>query len=507
MGINRVAAVSVALLAAGPVPAAASRALVADAVERMDRPAIERLVAQSADVNRPQVDGMTALHWAAFHDAVEVAKLLVRAGAVAGAVNRYGVSPLSLACANGSTAMVERLLDAGADPNTTLPGGETALMTAARTGRIGVVRALLSRGADAHAAEDRRGQTALMWAAAGGHADVVRVLLEIGADFRAPLASGFTPLLFAAREGRIEAARVLLAAGADVDATVQPVEERQRLPGGRPLRAGASALLVAVVNAHFDLAAELLAAGADPNADGPGYTVLHALAKVRKPGVGDNNPAPDGSGSMGSLEFARAAAAHGADVNARMAGRPNLNNTRFNEQGATPFMLAALTADADYMRTLVELGADPTLRNADNSTALMAAAGLGTRSPGEDAGTESEVIEAMQVVLALGADVNAVDNNLETPMHGAAYKNLPRAVEFLSAHGAEATIWNRPNSFGWTPLAIAQGYRFGNFKPSPVTEAAVRAAMQAAGRPPAPVDASTPPRTGPAPPAASRPPR
>ena len=134
-------------------------------------------------------------------------------------------------------------------------------------------------------------------------------------------------------------------------------------------------------------------------------------------------------------------------------------------------MLAALTADAGYMKTLVELGADPELRNDENSTALMAAAGLGTRSPGEDAGTEAEVLEAMQVALELGADVNAVDNNFETPMHGAAYKNLPKAVEFLAEHGADIEIWNQQNKFGWTPLTIARGYRFGNFKPSPVTEA------------------------------------
>jgi ankyrin repeat protein len=122
---------------------------------------------------------------------------------------------------------------------------------------------------------------------------------------------------------------------------------------------------------------------------------------------------------------------------------------------------------------LKELGADPSIPNADNSTPLMAAAGLGTRSPGEDAGTEPEVLEALQVLLEHGADLNAIDNAGETPMHAAAYKNSPGAVEFLAAHGAKPDIWNRPNKQGWTPLRIAQGYRFGNFKPSPVTAAAI----------------------------------
>src|SRR5205085_6408496 len=125
-----------------------------------------------------------------------------------------------------------------------------------------------------------------------------------------------------------------------------------------------------------------------------------------------------------------------------------------NEFGATPFMLAALTADAELMKTLAALGADPTLTNTENSTPLMAAAGLAARSPGEDAGTESEVLEALQVALDLGADVNAVDNNGETAMHAAAYKSLPKVVSFLAAKGARIELWNRPDRFGWTPLAI-----------------------------------------------------
>jgi ankyrin repeat protein len=190
---------------------------------------------------------------------------------------------------------------------------------------------------------------------------------------------------------------------------------------------------------------------------------------------------------MTSIELVRKLAACGADLNARMTKKPDLNNTRMNELGATPFMLAALTADAELMRTLAALGANPLLTNADNSTPLMAAAGLATRSPGEDAGTETEVLEAVQVALELGADINAVDKNGETAMHAAAYKNLPKVVKYLAAKGAKIDVWNRNDKFGWTPLAIAVGYRFGNFKPSPETEAAVREVMIAAG--------VTPPKT------------
>jgi ankyrin repeat protein len=365
-------------------------------------------------------------------------------------------------------------------------------MTAARSGNLGPVKSLLIRGARVDSTDDRRGQTALMWAAAEGHAEVVKELIEAGADFRLRLPSGFTPMLFAVREGRIGVVRALLKAGADVNDTVPVEAGRPRGYGGRLPPAGASALLLAIMNAHDELAAHLLDAGADANAALPGYTPLHAITAVRKPGAGDNDPAPEGSGRMSSLELVKKLVTHGADVNARMTKRANLANTRLKEIGATPFLLAALTADAELMRTLATLGADPFIPNVEQSTPLMVAAGLATRSPGEDAGTETEVLEAVQTALDLGADVNAVDINGETAMHGAAYKNLPKVVKLLAAKGAKIDIWNRTDKYGWTPLAIAVGYRFGNFKPSPDTEAAVREVMIAAGvAPPKTVIAKT----------------
>jgi ankyrin repeat protein len=475
-----------AALAAPPAEATAPAAVtapLADAAERAAWPEVRALIARRVDVNAPQVDGMTALHWATYHDEADVTARLLRAGAHVAVTNRYGVTALSLACTNGNAAIVEMLLKAGADSNASLPGGESALMTAARSGSLATVTVLLARGAQVDARDERRGQTALMWAAAEGHAAVVSALIGAGADIRARVPSGFTPLLFAVREGRLDVARVLLEAGADVNEAIPPdgPGPRRRGFGGGVPPAGTTPLLMAVRNAHYELAVALLAAGADANADGTGYTALHAITAVRKPGVGDNDPAPEGSGALDSLACVQALVAHGANVNARMTRRVNLNNTRLNERGATPFLLAALTADAPLMKLLASLGADPTLTNADDSTPLMAAAGLATRSPGEDAGTEPEVLEAVQVALTLGADVNAVDRNGETAMHAAAYKNLPNVVRLLAARGARIEVWNRPDRFEWTPLAIAAGYRFGNFKPSPETEAAIREVMLAAG--------------------------
>ena len=315
---------------------------------------------------------MTALHWAALPRRSRNGEgCWSKPGPNANATNRYGVTPLSLACQNGNTETGRTLLVAGADPNTTLRGGETVLMTAARTGKPGPVKALLARGANVDAKE-RRGQTALMWAAADGHAAVVELLIKAGADFRTPLPdSGFTPLFFAAREGRTEVVRVLLKAGADVNETMQP-----RKPSGKASGKGTSALILAVENGHFDLALALLEAGADPNDQRSGFTPLHVMTWVRKPHRGDGDdgePRSDRLRKLSSLQFIRklVAARRGREC---AAGKWQRRAGSSYEVGATPFLMAAATADAAYMRLLVELGADPLLANVDNCTPLMAAA-------------------------------------------------------------------------------------------------------------------------------------
>jgi len=472
-------AIGLAMLLAASSLAASAKSPLADAAEKSDRAGVRTLLKQRVDVSAPQVDGMTALHWAAQLDDLETAKLLLKAKADVNATNRYGVTPLSLACVNGNTELVESLLAAGADPNTTLRGGETVLMTAARTGKVGPVKALLSRGAIVDAKE-RRGQTALMWAAADGHAAVVELLLKAGADFRTPLAdSGFTPLFFAAREGRTDVVRALLKAGADVNEAMQPRRSSAKNPPK-----GTSALILAVENGHFELAVALLEAGADPNDQRSGFTPLHVMTWVRKPPRGEDRgaPPPLGSGSLSGVQFIRKLVEHGADANAQLKsgkGGPGL----WNKVGATPFLMAAATADIVYMRLLVELGADSKLGNVDGCTPLMVACGIGVGSDAanETAGEEPEVLEAAQLLLNLGADVNAVDANGETAVHGAAYKNLPKVVQFLADKGAKIEIWNQKNKYGWTPLMIAEGHRPGNFKPSAETIAALHRVMLAAG--------------------------
>jgi len=481
------------LFAASQSCAAASR--LADAVERSDRASIRRLLRQRTDVDAAQADGMTALHWAVRLGDLETTKGLIAAHAQVGVTNQYGVTPLSLACQDGNKAIVELLLERGADPNTTIRGGETVLMTAARTGKPGPVVALLKHGAAVNARERRR-QTALMWAAAEGNAEVVQTLINAGAEVGATLPdSGFSPLHFAARDGRSEVVRVLLKAGAEVNGVMEP-----RKVTGKGPRKGTGPLLLAVENGHFDLALELVERGADPNDQRSGYTALHVMSWVRKPNRGedDGDPPPMGSGHLNSLQFVRKLVERGADVNARLTdgkGGPGL----FARVGATPFLMAASTADAAYMRLLVELGANPATGNTDGCTPLMVACGIGVgnAAANEVAGEEPEVLEVAKLLLKLGADVNAVDANGETAMHGAALKNLPRIVQFLTDHGAKAEVWNQKNRYGWTPLSIAEGHRPGNFKPSFETIAALHQVMRVAGVvppvTPPPDEASRPP--------------
>lgn len=501
--LRRSAGVWMAACLAAAGAAAGAEAPVADAVQALDRQALHSLLEASADVNAAQVDGMTALHWAARHDDAGVAELLLEAGADAGLTNRYGVAPLTIACVNGSGPVVDLLLDAGADPNTTLPGGETALMTASRTGRLAPVKALLVRGADPHATvlgmgrqegvganaflrrmEDptifdfklKSEQTALVWAASEGHSEVVAELIEFGADFRQQLESGFTPLLFAVRAGHLDVVKTLVDAGADVKRRIEPSEEWRHRGYIARLRSEATALHVATENGHFGLAAYLLDAGADPKAADPvGYTALHAITNARRVALGDANPPPRPTGGMTSLDLVRRLAAHGADLDAQLTG-PGLLNLGSQVYGPTAFLAAAQTADLEFMRTLVELGADPLLTDRNGNNALML---LGART-----GSEAEVVEGIDMLLALGIDINAVNRSGETAMHHSAYRDRAAPVKLLVARGSDIKVWNRPNAFGSTPLALAAGYQGERtIRPHPVAEAAIREVMVAAGVP------------------------
>src|SRR5262249_31672798 len=161
---------------------AAGRSDIADAAMKGDKAAVRALLERKADVNAPQVDGAVALHWAVYKDDIELADMLLRAGAKPDVVNREGITPLHMASLYGAAKMIDRLLKAGADPKRPGPAGETMLMLAARNGTPEAITLLIAAGVDVNAKEPIRGTTALMWAAEQKHPAAVRALLDAKAD-------------------------------------------------------------------------------------------------------------------------------------------------------------------------------------------------------------------------------------------------------------------------------------------------------------------------------------
>ena len=427
--------------------------------------------------NAVEPDGTTALHHAVQRADADAVRALIRTGVNVNAKNRYGIAPLLIAATVGKAAILEQLLQAGADPNTATPEGETALMTAARTGEAASVRLLVTRGATVNAREAWKGQTALMWAAAENNADAMKILIEAGGELDARSKSGaFTPLLFAVRAGHVEACRLLLDAGVNVN---------------EPMTDGTSPLVLAIVNAHYQLASVLLEKGANPRADAQGWTPLHQIAWSRRPNIGWNLPGPVQSGTLDSLDLVRQLVRRGADVNAREKKEPRDGyRNPLNRIGATPFLLAAKSADIPLMRLLLELGADPSITTEDGTTALMAAAGVGIWAPGENPGTDEEALAAVKLAFDVGGGgVNDIDKNGETAAHGAVYRAGSIAVlTFLIDKGARIDVRNNK---GWTPLIAADGVEYtpNVLKRYPDTAAFLRKKLAERGLPvPPPLD-------------------
>ena len=447
---NAAAALVILALALASAPAAvaarAADAPLVDAVKAGDAEAVRSLLADGVAAGVAEADGTTALHWAAHHDHLDIAQLLLDAGSAVDTTNRYGVTPLALASLNGSTPMITRLLEAGADPNRANPEGETPLMTAARTGNGEAIDALLAHGAAVDAVEEWRGQTALMWAAAQNQVASVERLLAAGADPNARSARGFTPVLFAAREGHVDVLAPLVRAGADVD---DFLPER-----------GMSALVLAVYNAQYDFARALLDEGADPNAAGNGWTALHQVVWTRRPNLGRNPPFPVPLGDLDAFDMVRALAAAGADLDVRQTKEPRDGNRNvLNRIGSTAFLQAAKVADIEMMQLLVDLGADPSITTEEGATPLMAAAGVGIWKIGENPGTNEEALGAVELAWELGNDVNAVDVNGDAALHGAIHRGADNIVRFLVEKGANIDAVNEK---GWSALSIAQGVFYPN---------------------------------------------
>jgi ankyrin len=461
---------------------------VADAAMRGNKEALRSLIQRKADVNAPQVDGTTALHWAVRADDLDTADLLIRAGAKVSIANRDGVMPMQLAALNGSAAMIEKLLKAGANANAPLtPSEDTALMMAARAGKLDAVKVLLDNGAKVEAKETWGDTTALMWAVIEGNHAVVKLLIERGADVNArskfvPSATGrgfegatpsaakanqpaeenssglLTPLMFAAREGDLESARMLVAAGARIDLTDGD---------------GKDALGLAVFNGSYDVASFLIDNHANVNqADAQRFTPLFWAVDRRNMETAPNFPWVV---TTDPLPLIKKLLDAGANVNFLVNNTPRARMRDGTPRivFATALMRAAFSGDIELVKLLLEHGADPKIVSKDMETALMAACGTGF-IPGYSKGrTPAERLQVVKLLIDLGLDVNAADDYGITALMVAGNIGDVPIIQYLIDKGADLGAYDlgkkNDGAFGSSieplmPIDYAIG--IGTFRPN-----------------------------------------
>ena len=479
---------------------------LADAASRRDMTAVRTLLAEHVDPNAPGRDGTPAPLWAVRADDLDMARLIVRAGADAARADRYGVTPLFLACTNANADMIRLLLDAGANPNASAPTGETALMIAAGAGGLDAVKLLLDRGARLDARDPEFQQTALMIAVRQNHPAIVRYLVEerhadVNASTRTGrtppwvlpnsvpgfghgvgivrgglpergsrylIPGGLSPLLYAARDGRLEPARILVTAGADVNQTDAN---------------GITPLLMAITNNHIDMARFLVDQGAAINvSDWYGRTPLWAAVECRNMDVDNAEPFENGVDRVPVLELIRVLLDRGADPDARTKETPPIRRHMLRVTGSlswvdfvgqTPFLTASLSGDVSVMRLLLDYGADPFIATTGGTTALMAAAGINwVVDQTYDEGPQA-LLDAVTLCWELGLDVNAVNSMGLTAVMGAANRGSDAIIQFLVEKGARLDVKDKE---GRTPLTWAEGVFLATHpaRPKPASIALIR---------------------------------
>jgi ankyrin repeat protein len=455
----------VVALATGAVIFAAADMRVSDAAKMGDVAKVKTLLTQKADVNGAQGDGMTALHWAAFRDDVELMQILLKAGANVKATTRIGaITPLALAAKNGNPEMIEALLAAGADANDKTVTGATVLMAAALSGNADAIRSLVKHGADVNAREKANGQTALMFAAWENRPEAIKALIAAGADInmatkvlelneplldddgnpipprggrgaREPGANSFmggmTALLFASRDGKMDAVKALVEAGADVN----------KVAGGEK----SSPIIIAIANGHYTVGKYLLDHGANPNlVNIDGLGPLYATVNMRyAPVAWAPNPITDQE-TVDSITLINALLDKGANTEARIKRNlwfsPTSHATGWvDNAGSTPFWRAAQSSDVEAMKVLAARGADVKVVSTGGDTPLHVAAGIGWIGNFNQNAPDSWM-SSVKLLVELGNDLNAIDGKGYTALHGAASRGDLEMSKYLIEKGAKADI-------------------------------------------------------------------
>jgi len=403
---------------------------VANAIERGDVAAARVLVQKGADVNAPQSDGATALHWAVYRDSVEAVDLLMRAGAKS-AANREGMTPLAMAALYGDPRIVDRLLKGGADAKALGPNGESMVMFAARNGNPDVIRLLVEAGANVNAREPLRGTTALMWAVEQKHPEAVAALLKAGAD----------P---AARSGGAGLPRNYIAPRVNTRAVEEAQKRRERAKAAG--RTYEQQLEFEYQNGQ-DLGGPRnaftanRAGGAGQAGQPPADAAQQPAAPAQPPATTDQAPAVANAAGAGATPQAAAGRAGGRNGGGR--GRGAGAGGRAGGGAAQ----AAAAADAG--------AAEPLDDDSEVVVAGLVGGGGGGLTPLVFAAREGD-IESAKLLLDAKADINEPTEYGWTPLLTAVNNRNYQLAKLLLDRGANPNLANKG---GWTPLYLATDNR------------------------------------------------
>jgi len=404
---------------------------VANAIERGDVAAARALVQKGADVNAPQSDGATALHWAVYRDSVEAVDMLMRAGAKS-AANREGMTPLAMAALYGDPQIVDRLLKGGADAKALGPNGESMVMFAARNGNPDVIRLLVEAGANVNAREPLRGTTALMWAVEQKHPEAVAALLKAGAD----------P---AARSGGAGLPRNYIAPRVNTRAVEEAQKRRERAKAAG--RTYEQQLEFEYQNGQ-DLGGPRnaftanRAGGAGQAGQAPADAAQQPAAPAQPPATTDQAPAVANAAGAGAAP--QAAAGRGA------GGRNGGGRGRGAGAGGRAGGGAAQAAAAPDAGA-----AEPLDDDSEVVVAGLVGGGGGGLTPLVFAAREGD-IESAKLLLDAKADINEPTEYGWTPLLTAVNNRNYQLAKLLLDRGANPNLANKG---GWTPLYLATDNR------------------------------------------------